>query len=293
MKRVVCLLISLFCCQTVFGQLDRNSHLSMMRHTVLLTAPGSAAGGFSGAGIIVGRPLKTDQRKFLSILVTANSVFEQITNQTVRFSLRFETNTSWSEMVLDIPIRSADGTKLWTSHTNADVAAIMAPIYYDAFPNRTIINTSRLLTDDMVKQFHVGPGDDIFCLWFGLGVQTPFKFPFLREGRIASFPLSPMKDIGTWACDFNGFKGNIGSPIYLVKQDPYDASRRFGGNLFAVAGLVTKTNSVVSANDSASIQKESGLCFVVPAAYIRETIDSVPEPSPADLLPYEMRPGVQ
>lgn len=258
----------------------------MMRHTVVIRDPASPSNTFAGAGFVIGRPLQNDSRRLLSVLVTASSVFESIPGKAAVFGLRYETNSMWSEVEMQVPIRNAEGTKLWTAHPNADVAAIVAPIFFDAFPNRTLINTSRLLTDDAIRQYSVGPGDDIACLWFPLGMDNPLRFPFLRLGRVASFPLAPMRDMGAWAADFNGFKGNLGSPVYLVKQDPIEGARRFGGNLFAVAGIATRTNTAFNDRDSAAIHKDSGLCLIVPAAFIKEVVDKVPEPAATDLLPF-------
>ncbi len=270
-----------------WAQLDRNSHLSMMRHTVVIRDPAGPAKTFAGAGFVMGRPFQNDARRFLSILVTANSVLESIPGRVANFTLRYETNATWAEIEMQTPIRNADGGKLWTAHANADVAALVAPVFFDAFPARTLINTSRLLTDEGIRQYGVGPGDDIACLWFPLGLENPSRFPFLRLGRIASFPLSPMKEVGAWAADFNGFKGNFGSPIYLVKQEPVESgSRRSTTPLFAVAGLAGRTNPAFGAEDTAAIQKDSGLCFVVPASFIREVVEKVPDPTASDLVPF-------
>jgi hypothetical protein len=126
----------------------------------------------------------------------------------------------------------------------------------------------------MVEEIELHPGDDAFCLGFPLFASTPGGFPVLRTGHIASYPLTPMKDVGPIYFDLNVFPGNSGGPVYFhYINRVIKGSLEFAKYHQGILGLVSEQR-LSPAPEFASTNLSIGV--VVPAPFIRETIDMLP-----------------
>jgi hypothetical protein len=132
-----------------------------------------------------------------------------------------------------------------------------------------------LATDEMLTDIEVHPGDEAFVLGFPLGVGTPGGFPVLRTGRIASYPLTPMRSVKSIVFDLFIYGGNSGGPVYYSYSN-----RTFKGAVhFGIAqGILGIVIQQASSPEPEHANSPLNLGLVVPAAFIRETLDRLPPP---------------
>lgn len=190
-----------------------------------------------GTGFLLNAPKADGRRRIL--LVTAEHVFRVMPNSTARIGWRIsEPDGNWRYAPEDLPIRTEDGTPLWTQHPTEDVAVmeITAP---EAFANAAI-PVGWVSRDDTFDQWRMGPGDELFALGYPHGLSANRAgFPILRSGRISSWPLTPVGHFKTFLLDFNVSSGNSGGPVFWVPA----ATRRPGApvptNPF-IAGILIK-----------------------------------------------------
>jgi len=138
----------------------------------------------------------------------------------------------------------------------------------------TLLVPDFLAGDTEFEKYELHPGDELLCLGFPLGVQAnEAGFPILRSGKIASYPLTPLKVVKHFLFDFKIYPGNSGGPVYFSYSGrTYGDTGRLGENLQYVVGLVT------SSIGSLFFQgQEISVAQVVPAGFIVETINQLPE----------------
>jgi hypothetical protein len=230
----------------------------------------------SGTGFIVGKP-KAGATEFYFVLITAAHVLEDIAGDTVTIGTRLkQADGTYSLTPHTVQIRNG-GKNKYVKHPNADVVALFVnlPEQYGPMP---IVGDALLATDAMLSKYEIHPGDELLCLGFPLFASGPFGFPILRSGKIASYPLTPMKNNNAWLYDFRVFKGNSGGPVYFTDRNrSYGSSMALGETLQFVVGLVSEQLS----SNALGVPTDLSLGVVVPAAFIKETIEMLPaDPTP-------------
>jgi hypothetical protein len=150
-----------------------------------------------------------------------------------------------------------------------------------------MLPTTSLADDAMMEKYEIHPGDELLCLGFPRGAEANvFGFPILRSGRIASYPLTPAKDIKSFLYDFEVFEGNSGGPVYFVDRNRvYGGTSHLGETNQFMAGIVTEQKYAVSHSikpietkpESIRYEVEErrerlSLAVVVPAYFIQETL---------------------
>lgn len=247
----------------------------LMRSTFMLSGEGS-----TGTAFILGRPSKVDNTRAYYVLVTATHVLSEMRGERAVLNLRKRTGDLFSKVPYTISIRR--GTEaLWTQHPLADVAVMYVRLPEDV--DIQLLPTDLLATDDILKQFEIHPGDRLSCLGFPLMAEAnEAGFPILRSGQISSYPLVPMTAVKTILFDFNVFEGNSGGPVYFV-----DSNRVYGGStnigqVHFLMGLVSEQKfaeeQVQSLREVRKERYQLGLAVVIPAGFIRDTINLLPEP---------------
>ena len=246
----------------------------MMKATLKLVNEKATATGF-----LLTQAAPNDPAKKQIILVTANHVFETMNgNEAVLQYRQFESEGVYKKMPVKIPIRK-EGKALWVKHPTMDVAvvAVVPPKEADV-PN---ISVDILATDEQIKKFDIHPGDDVMHLGYPHRVEAnEAGFPILRKGAIASYPLTPTKHNKTFLINSNIFTGDSGGPAYMASEN-----RTVGGKKIAeirlIMGVVVGHHFVDEeakmTYSSTRIRQLLGLAIVVPAPFIRETIDLLPK----------------
>lgn len=248
----------------------------LMHDTFLIAGPGKVPGQTSfGTVFAMGIPSAGDPKIAQIVLVTAAHVFENIIGDNATLLVRRKNaDGTYVAFGYQLPLRKG-GKPLYVRHATADVAAMYGDIP-DEVP-MTSLPPNFLVTDKTLEDLEIHPGDEAFILGFPAMVATEGGFPILRTGHIASYPLTPMAITKEWAFDAHVFDGNSGGPVYFTY-----VNRIFKGSLhFGVAqgilGLVSKEGHP-RLPEYANRDLQYGV--VVPAKFIKETIDMLPPPPP-------------
>jgi hypothetical protein len=220
-----------------------------------------------GTAFLMEKPT-TDTTKFYYVLITAAHVLEGISGENGTLTLREKhADGSYTQKPWNIKLRDRDRALY-----------VVVALYVDMPDeiNVPILPIGLLADDDLLRKFEIHPGDERLCLGFPLFLSSNDRFPILRSGKIASYPIILTKIYKSILFAFRVFEGNSGGPVYFV-----DHGRTYGGLTHLaeteqfVVGLVTSQLSSRFYNNQ-MIQ----LAAVVPSIYIRETIDLLPPSSP-------------
>ena len=139
----------------------------------------------------------------------------------------------------------------------------------------TGLSPDSLVTDKSLDELEFHPGDEAHLLGFPAMVGTPGGFPILRIGRIASYPLTPMKTVKEWVFDAHVINGNSGGPVYFTWVNRFFKHTVHLGVSQGVLGLVIQEGHS-RLPEFANRDMDYGV--VVPAEFIRETLDMLPPP---------------
>jgi S1-C subfamily serine protease len=263
---------------SVEGQVqDLNTVL--MNSTVRIYGP--SAFGFdrvsTATGFIMGVPREDGSGQSWLVLITAKHVFDDIRGDEATLVLRAkdaEAATGYARMTVPLTLRK-ESAPLWTSHPTQDVAAMYVSVPSQAAAAIQTASTRLLGTDDVYRTFEIHPGDELTTLGYPYGVETPLGFAILRKGSIASYPLSPAKTIGSILLDIEVIDGNSGGPVYYSAAERYFGGRHQQVMIQFIAGILTGRVRLDNA-DKTSLR----LASVVPAQFIKETIDLLPPRQP-------------
>ncbi|MGC2476180.1 MAG: trypsin-like peptidase domain-containing protein [Candidatus Sulfotelmatobacter sp.] len=230
--------------------------------------PGEERKNRFGAAFVMLRRAKAESDAGQFVLITAKHVFEDIKGDTAILTVRRRSASGNIELVpWPINIRS-NGKNIYTVHPTADVAAIDIGLPKDSIVAQleSMTNINWLATDEFVNDINLHPGDELLCLGFPLGIQMN-GYPVLRSGRIASYPVLPLKKVGLLAYDFRVYPGNSGGPVYFSYSDrAHREGLKLGVVYQKVFGLVTQEASPIENVDPS-------LGVIVPSVFIKETID--------------------
>jgi len=254
--------------------LELNS--AMMRNTYKIEGDGSI-----GTCFLIGKPLKKDPTRAHYVLVTAAHVFENMKGEEATIYLRKKQNdNSFVKIPWKIKIRQGSNT-LWVKNKSGiDVAVMYTKLPKDI--DHQLLPTTMFADDKILTDFEIHPGDEMFCLGFPFGVEAnEAGFPILRSGKVASFPLVPTQEKGSFLLDFEVFKGNSGGPVYFVESNRNYAGGTHIGKIQFIVGLVSKEFSVTETIKSLYETKQQvhplALAVIIHATYILETINQLPE----------------
>ncbi len=248
-----------------------------MIHGPSATEPGKDT---FGTVFFVGKRLQGSTTEAANVLVTAAHVLDGIAGDTATLLLR-RRNSDGTYVPFDFNIRiRKNGLPLYVKHDRMDVAAMYVPLPRDA--PVTLADAATYLADDsLIDSLQLHPGDQVFFLGFPLAASGPGGFPLLRQGLLASYPLTPVHTVREWVLDAQLFGGNSGGPVYFYYGARiYDGAMHLGGRDRGILGLV-----IEQVNSALPEFKDKPLNYgvIVPAEFIRETIDKLPAPPPVFL----------
>jgi hypothetical protein len=229
-----------------------------------------------GSVFVMGLPYKDNPKIAHIVVVTAAHVFEGISGNNATLQLRRkQADGTYATFGYQLPIR-AGAKPLYVRHPAADVAAMYGDIP-DEVP-MTGLSPDFLVTDMSLEEIEFHPGDEAYILGFPAMAGTEGGFPLLRTGRIASYPLTPMSVVKQWAFDAHVFNGNSGGPVYFTSVNRLFKNQVHLGVARGILGLVTQERH---SNLPEFAQRDLDYGVVVPAQFIRETLDMLP-PAPSE-----------
>lgn len=271
--RKICLFIIFSFPTMLFAQNEIELNTVLMNSTFRIEGSGK-----TGTVFILGKPSIKDSSKAFYVLVTANHVLNDIKTDNATMFLRIEQNKKLVKVPYNVKIREK-GKPLWIKHPEADIAAMYIPLPQEF--SITLLPTLFLATDSLITEFAIHPGDELLCLGYPYGAEAnETGFPILRSGKIASYPITPTKEIKSFLFDFQVFGGNSGGPVYFIGLNrKYKGSVHIGEVRF-IMGLVSEElvveEQVVSMSEISLKKHPLSLAKVIPAVFIKETIDLLP-----------------
>ena len=234
----------------------------------------------TGTAFILGVPTKTTPNNAYIVLVTATHVLDNIDGDKATLYLRKELEDSFIKFPFEFTIR-IENRDLWTRHKEADVS-----VMYLSLPPGVdlpkIIPITWLADDNVFKDVQLHPGDELSCLGYPLGVESnEAGFSILRSGKIASFPLTPSEKIKNILFDFEVFEGNSGGPVYFTQTGRvYKGQANIGVTNRFIVGIVSEQRFLTQKSNTLDEERLKKyplkLAIVVPASFIKQTIDILP-----------------
>jgi S1-C subfamily serine protease len=244
----------------------------MMESTFKIEGPSTDAPGQTaiGTGFLVGKPMPNNPARSYFVLVTSAHVLADIKGDAATLILRVKTASAPYERATHKVAIRRGSEPLWKQHPTADVA-----VMYVSLPDTLaveLIAQDFLATDADFEKYEFHAGDEVFTVGYPYGLEsTPFGFPVLRSGRIASHPLTPSATLKTFMVDFSVFGGNSGGPIFINQwARQYGASVHLDERVFRILGLVTSEMRILGTGERLNVAE------VVHASFIRETIALLP-----------------
>jgi hypothetical protein len=249
-------------------------------NTILMRSTFKIAGQNSlGTAFILGKPVPDDDQKLFYVMVTAAHVLRDIKGDEAVIFLRKKQGDEFVKFPYPIKIRM-NNKPIWKEHSKADVAVMYIRLPQEA--DVQLLPMSLLATDSLLEEFEIHPGDSLSCLGYPYGAEAnEAGFPILRSGQIASYPLTPTKQIQTFLFDFRVFGGNSGGPVYFAQSNrTYGGGTRLGQTIHFLAGLVSEEKvleeNIQSLTETRKAKHALSLAVIVHAALIRETIELLP-----------------
>jgi hypothetical protein len=119
-----------------------------------------------------------------------------------------------------VPIQVRKGGKnLWSNHPEVDLAAMFVSLPRGVIA--TVLPSSFILADEKIKEYELGPGTELLCLGYPLGVESnDFGFAILRSGKIASYPLLPQRRHEVFGSILQSFQEIAAALFTCLKKVP-------------------------------------------------------------------------
>lgn len=238
---------------------DDEFNTQLMRATIKIMHEKSTATGF----------ILRKNKEQKHILITAAHVFSNVPGDDI--NLIFRTKKSEGEYIKEIVKTSIrkEGKPLWIKHPTEDIAVLwIIPPKNADLPD---LSVELLANDEMLKKNKVHPGDLIANLGYPHRAEANSAgFPILRNGAIATFPLSPTIKTKTFLMSGNIFEGDSGGPVYLTKANQQDDTRIILGLVSAQHFLDEDIKLIYG---TSKIRHRLGLAIIIHAALIKETIE--------------------
>jgi hypothetical protein len=215
------------------------------------------------------------------ILVTAAHVLNDIAGDQATLTVRRpKRDGTYEPYAVPIQIRRND-TPLYVQHPTADVAVLYGDLPSDVPITGAI--PAMLATDESMADIEVHPGDEVHVLGFPLAMMATGAFPILRSARIASYPLTPAKTVkGVWL-DLFLYPGNSGGPVYYTFVNRFFKKQVHLGVAQGILGLVIQESR---SGIPEFMDKPLNLGVIVPATFIKETIDLLVNDTTGTIKPY-------
>ena len=220
-------------------------------------------GRSSGTGFVVAKPDRTDESSV--ILVTAAHVLEEMSEAECQLVLRtLSADQTYARKEVSVPIRD-NGAPRWKKHADVDVAVLEFQLPADV--SITALEYGQIADASWVADKKLRVGQQVWIPGYPAQLAAnEAGWPILRQGAVASYPLSPVAHVKTMLIDFHAFGGESGAPVLTAAEDGCHV-------VGLVHGMHRQTEKAVMPLHEFTFHTPLSLSIVVQAAYIRETIE--------------------
>ena len=197
-------------------------------------------------------------------LVTAAHLFEKSTKPECQMILRGRDSSGVvGRREIVVAVRK-DGQPLWKKHANEDVAALRVKIPSEIEMNP--VRFDRIMKASSSGDSEVKLGQTVWLPGYPAQLEANAAgWPVLRQGMIASYPLSPVATIRTMLVDIRSFGGDSGAPIFtLIKGTPHLAGM--------IVGMHRQTDHTTSAFEDRTVHTPLGLAIALQGNVVAQTI---------------------
>lgn len=151
-------------------------------------------------------------------IVTAHHVFLGMKQENAKVHWRFQDeNGIWKREPTEVKIRNDNGNPLWLHHPEKDIAVMWVNAPKAVIDNALFFDN--LADERTIAALEISMGDEMLALGYPRGLSAnDLGFPILRSGRVASYPIVPLRQFPTFLMDFSVFSGNSGGPVYMSNK---------------------------------------------------------------------------
>jgi hypothetical protein len=252
---------------------------------------------FAGTGLFIGTPIPGIPGQYLSHMVTARHIIDQIAKTPEPYVyIRVNFPHSGAE---SIPTHVKD----WYVHPSddsIDLAVARSPQGISKGKREAdhlAYQIDRLATASVIESEAIGIGDEVFIAGlFGYHPGSTKNIPIIRVGHIAAMPEEPIetnftdnmgceKGMEAYLIEARSMKGLSGSPAFVhlgVVRSHQDGDRdyqRIGGEFYLLGLVVGHYQQKIPDADVIAIDEVEGrnvnvgLALVAPATKILETLN--------------------
>lgn len=260
-----------------YSSFAQNNFCEIMMRSTFQISDGQSA----GTVFIMGRPDPVATQTAYYILITADHVLSGFPGDVATITLRSFENGNYKPLFHQIKIRES-GKPIWVKHPNADVAAMNVALPRNC--DLQLISTDLLATDELLKEFEVQPGDELFVFGYPLGLPSnEAGFPILRSARIANFPITPVASTVTFLLDFEIFPGNSGGPVLFNSQNRFYSGGTHIGITRFLMGIVSQelapSQTFNTLDETITKRYKLKVAVAVHAIFVKEIIKLLPLPN--------------
>lgn len=192
----------------------------MIAATVQIDQPIDGATRQAATAFLVDAPRPDGSPR--TVLVTAAHVLERMPGPVARVAWRFRAAPGrWTRELRPVTIRvqtpAGGQVAAWVRSPEQDVAVmeIAAPPEFA----RAAVPLAWLADETTPARLRLTAGDEMLTLGYPGGLSANSAgFPILRTGRVASFPLTPVREFPLFLLDFRVFPGNSGGPVFVTDR---------------------------------------------------------------------------
>ena len=240
---------------------------TMMNATFKITNKDSTATCF-----VIAPPKSANFQQQEYILLTAAHVFKQMTGDECRIVLRKKLqNGTYARDEVAIKIRS-QGEALWSQHATADVAALKFTLPKDH--DISALAWDQIADKSLVQKKRLRCADEIWIPGYPAQLEAnKAGFPVLRRGNVASYPLAPIRDDGTYLISANTCGGDSGAPVMVFNRKK-ETHKTIGTMVVGlVTGLHRETMKTNTPYEERTVHRPLGLAIVIHAEFLRQTAE--------------------
>lgn len=238
----------------------------------------SLATGFL-AGFLNGNTDSKGNKLYTACLVTNRHVFDKKEKAILRFNVVARGTKTYTVLLKD-----QQANRLWMVHADEKVDLAVLPINFNLLINEGIncvfISEEHMAFRSTVKEDGIVAGDFIYVLGFPLGiVGRQQNYVVVRGGVIARIDDEVIQSQHAFLIDSTVFPGNSGGPVFLKPElVSIEGTKAVSKSylLGIVSSYIPYRDACVSQQTGEArivFVENSGLSYVVPMDFVRETIE--------------------